>query len=39
MKNEIISFLNGNTKVVTDKLIDQMNKYSEKNGVRESIRI
>ena len=30
MKNEIISFLNGNTKVVTDKLIDQMNKYSEK---------
>lgn len=30
MKNEIVSFLNGNTKVVTDRLKDNMIKYSEK---------
>ena len=30
MKSEIISFLNGNTKIVTDKLVAQMNNYSAK---------
>ena len=30
MKNEIIAFLNGNTKVLTDKLKEKMNNYSEK---------
>lgn len=29
MKNEIISFLNGNTKVLTDKLKEKMTKYSD----------
>ena len=29
MKNEIVSFLNGNTKVLTDRLKEKMNKYSE----------
>ncbi len=28
MKTEIISFLNGNTKVLTNKLKEKMNKYS-----------
>ncbi len=30
MKSDIISFLNGNTKIVTDKLKDKMNMYSDK---------
>lgn len=30
MKNEIISFLNGNTRVLTDRLREKMIKYSEK---------
>lgn len=30
MKSEIISFLNGNTRVVTDKIKEKMNFYSEK---------
>lgn len=30
MKSEIISFLNGNTKVLTDRLKEKMYKYSEK---------
>lgn len=30
MKNEIISFLNGNTKVLTDRLKEKMYNYSEK---------
>lgn len=29
MKSEIVSFLNGNTKVLTDRLKEKMNKYSE----------
>ena len=30
MRSEIISFLNGNTKVLTDRLKEKMNTYSEK---------
>ena len=30
MKNDIISFLNGNTKIVTDKLKEKMTMYSDK---------
>lgn len=30
MKNDIVSFLNGNTKVVTDKLKDKMTMYSDR---------
>lgn len=37
MKSEIVSFLNGNTKVVTDKLKDKMTMYSDKLDFEKAI--
>lgn len=37
MKNEIISFLNGNTKVLTDRLKEKMYMYSEKEEYEKAL--